>query len=124
MRLIKQSLMPFKILLLAGLLAASSVQANTNINQFILLQDGTRTEAVLEFSQVPAYKLFALQAPNRAVLDIDAAAVASGLSLPAANGLVLSVRQGKTASGLRFVFDLASDASLSAQVDTLSLIHI
>ena len=110
--------MPFKTLLLVALLAASSVQANTNINQFILLQDGTRTEAVLEFSQTPAYKLFALQAPNRAVLDIDAAAVTSGLSLPAANGLVLSVRQGKTANGLRFVFDLASDASLSARVDT------
>jgi N-acetylmuramoyl-L-alanine amidase len=110
--------MPFKTLLLAGLLAASPLQANTNINQFILLQDGTRTEAVLEFSQTPVYKLFTLQSPNRAVLDIDAAVVASGLDLPAANGLVLSVRQGKTANGLRFVFDLASDASLSAQVDT------
>jgi N-acetylmuramoyl-L-alanine amidase len=118
MRLIRQPLIPFKILLLAGFLVACSVQANTNINEFILLQDGTRTEAVLEFSQTPAYKLFALQAPNRAVLDIDAAAVASGLNLPAANGLVLSVRQGKTANGLRFVFDLASDASLSARVDT------
>jgi hypothetical protein len=48
--------MPFKTLLLAGLLAASPLQANTNINQFILLQDGTRTEAVLEFSQTPVYK--------------------------------------------------------------------
>lgn len=110
--------MLIKYLLLAGLLGASAVQGNTNIKQFILLQDGARTEAVLELSQTPVYKLFTLQAPNRAVLDIDSASVASGLALPAANGMVLSVRQGKTATGLRFVFDLAAEVAVTARVDT------
>lgn len=118
MRLISLQFNPINGLLLAALLAVAPVRAATDITQFILMQEGQRTEAVIEFSDMPAYKAFLLQSPNRAVLDIDAASIPSGLKLPAANGVVLSVRQGKTAKGIRLVFDLASDAVLSSRLES------
>lgn len=118
MRLILLQFTPIKGLLLAALLAVAPAQAATDITQFILMQEGQRTEAVIEFSEVPAYKAFLLQSPNRAVLDIEGTSIPAGLKLPAANGVVLAVRQGKTAKGIRVVFDLASDAALTSRIET------
>ena len=51
-------------------------------------------------------------------MDIDNAILGQGFKLPAANGSVLSVRQGKTPTGIRLVFDLAGNSLVNSAIDT------
>ncbi len=88
------------------------------IQKMLLLQDGQTTKAYINLSQSTAFKAFMLQSPTRAVVDITGAEMGPEFKLPNANGIVLSVRQGKTPTGIRVVFDLAQDASLNSVLDS------
>lgn len=92
----------------------------SQLKQIILLQDGQSTKAFIDVSQQGQYKAFMLQSPTRAVVDITGAEPGPEFKLPASNGLVLSVRQGKTPTGIRLVLDLAQNASLKSSWDNAS----
>lgn len=114
MRISLNRILGLVVLACAGLASAASA---TQVSQILLLQDDTATRAFVEVSQQSVYKVFLLKTPDRAVLDIEGAEFAPQFKLPAANGVVLAVRQGKTPTGLRVVFDLAQGAQLKDRVD-------
>ena len=65
------------------------------------------TRAVFDVSGPLQYKLFALANPDRLVLDVQGASLASGFAASDPNGLLQGVRTGKQgASDVRVVFDL------------------
>jgi N-acetylmuramoyl-L-alanine amidase len=69
------------------------------------------TRAVFDVSGPHEYKLFSLTNPDRLVLDIQDAVLASGFKASDANGLLAGVRTGKQGpSSLRVVFDLKEGA--------------
>jgi N-acetylmuramoyl-L-alanine amidase len=92
----------------------------SQLKQVILLQDGQSTKAFIDVSQQGQYKAFMLQSPTRAVVDIADAELGPEFKLPASNGLVISVRQGKTPTGVRLVLDLAQNANLKSSWDNTS----
>jgi N-acetylmuramoyl-L-alanine amidase len=99
----------------------SSVSASAaELRKMVLLQDGSSTKALIDLSQQSQYKAFMLQSPNRAVIDLNGTELGPDFKLPASNGLVVSVRQGKTPSGIRLVLDLAENADLKTSWDTSS----
>jgi len=107
-----------RLLCLALLLAAGHASAaGVTLSGIVLLQDGDSTKALIDLSGPASYKSFTLKAPDRAVLDIDGAQLAPQFALPPANGIVLSVRQGKTPTGVRLVFDLVQGAELATRLD-------
>lgn len=107
------------LILMAFLIAIGSASAaETSISRITLVQDESSTKAYIDLSSQTGFKSFTLQGPNRAVLDIDNAILGQGFKLPAANGSVLSVRQGKTPTGIRLVFDLAVDSHVDSAIDT------
>ena len=107
-----------RLLCLALLLAAGhALAAGVTLSGIVLLQDGDSTKALIDLSGPASYKSFTLKAPDRAVLDIDGAQLAPQFALPPANGIVLSVRQGKTPTGVRLVFDLVQGAELATRLD-------
>ncbi|MFM6988518.1 MAG: N-acetylmuramoyl-L-alanine amidase [Arenimonas sp.] len=107
-----------RLLCLALLLAAGHASAaGVTLSGIVLLQDGDSTKALIDLSGPADYKTFTLKAPDRAVLDIDGAQLAPQFALPPANGIVLSVRQGKTPTGIRLVFDLVQGAELATRLD-------
>lgn len=110
---------PVVFLALCAALWSLSATAS-ELRQIILLQDGQSTKAFIDLSQQSQYKAFMLQSPTRAVIDIDGANLGPEFKLPASNGLVLSVRQGKTPTGIRLVLDLAQNASLKSAWDKAS----
>jgi N-acetylmuramoyl-L-alanine amidase len=64
------------------------------------------TRAVIDLSQEARYKVFALSAPERLVIDLEQASVREGLA-PDPRGLITGVRYGKPTKGvLRIVLDL------------------
>lgn len=106
------------LILMAFLIAIGSASAaETAISRITLVHDESATKAYIDLSSQTGFKSFTLQGPNRAVLDIDNAILGQGFKLPAANGSVLSVRQGKTPTGIRLVFDLADDNHVSSAID-------
>lgn len=120
------SLMRFTLIKIVGFLIAaclsisSALAVNSQISQMILLQDEQSTKAFITLTQITNYKAFLLQNPNRAVIDIDAAEISPEFKLPNSNGVVLSVRQGKTPTGIRLVLDLAQNSSLNYSIDSSS----
>ena len=109
------------VVIFALCVALSSLSANaTELRQIILLQDGQSTKAFIDLSQQSQYKAFMLQSPTRAVIDVDGADLGPEFRLPASNGMVLSVRQGKTPTGIRLVLDLAQNANLKSSWDKAS----
>ncbi|MBP7917067.1 MAG: N-acetylmuramoyl-L-alanine amidase, partial [Arenimonas sp.] len=107
---------PVVFLALCAALWSLSATAS-ELRQIILLQDEASTKAFIDLSQQSQYKAFMLQSPTRAVIDIDGANLSPEFKLPGSNGLVLSVRQGKTPTGIRLVLDLANSASLNSSWD-------
>lgn len=72
---------------------------------------GTRAEILLEGKG--EYQTISLAGPDRLVVDLPASRAAQGLKLPAAAGIVKSVRTGTPAPDtLRIVFDLSSPVAL------------
>jgi len=97
-------------------LVAGSANAGNAVSNMVLLQDGNATKALIDIAEKPNFKSFVLASPSRAVLDIDAVQPLASSALPAPNGMVLSVRQGKTATGIRLVFDLAQPANVESRI--------
>mgnify|MGYP001764935078 CR=1 FL=1 len=107
------------LILMAFFIAIGPVSAaETTVSGMILVQAEQSTKAYIELSDRTGFKAFRLQNPSRAVVDIDGAVLGSRFALPAANGNVLSVRQGKTPTGIRLVFDLAADQGMSSTLET------
>lgn len=78
---------------------------------------GTRAEIVLDRSG--EFKVIRLKAPERLVIDLPASKVSSSLRLPAASGIVTSVRTGQPVAGTaRVVFELAeATAALQPRIE-------
>ncbi|MDQ3617404.1 MAG: N-acetylmuramoyl-L-alanine amidase [Pseudomonadota bacterium] len=67
---------------------------------------GTRAEIALD--REAEFKIIRLSGPDRLVVDLPAATLASGLRMPAASGIVKAIRTGQPTPGTaRIVFDLA-----------------
>lgn len=74
-----------------------------------LSQGATGTRAEIELRGTGEFKTISLSGPDRLVVDLPASSARAGLKLPAATGIVDSVRTGQPAPGtLRIVFDLSS----------------
>ncbi|NUS37532.1 MAG: AMIN domain-containing protein, partial [Lysobacter sp.] len=74
-----------------------------------LRSGATGTRAELRLDREAAYRLISLSAPERLVVDLPGVRQDRGLRLPAASGLIRSIRSGQPTPGtLRIVFDLAS----------------
>ena len=72
-------------------------------------------QLVLGLSDIATPKVFALDSPNRVVIDLPATRLASGARMPAATGPVKSIRSGmQDKRTLRLVLEL--DRSLAPQV--------
>jgi N-acetylmuramoyl-L-alanine amidase len=70
--------------------------------------DGARVE--LDTSAQTSQKLFALDHPDRIVIDLRNTRLASGVRMPAGSGVVETIRTGERPGGtLRVVIDLKSD---------------
>lgn len=104
------------VLLAAG--ATSAIAAD--LRELKLIEAEGNTRAVLELSSRTEYKLFTLDNPRRLVLDLSDSRSASGLRLPAPNGVVAGVRTGQPSPGvLRVVFDLGSAAQPRSRIEQL-----
>ncbi len=81
----------------------------------------TGTRAEIQLAGSGGFKTLSLVNPNRLVVDFPDSAAARGLTLPAATGLVTSVRTGQPVPGtFRVVFELASPVTaLKPQMQTL-----
>lgn len=72
---------------------------------------GTRAEIALD--RTSEYKVINLKGPDRLVIDMPASSLARGFRLPAATGVVKSVRTGEPTPGTaRVVFDLAQPVAV------------
>lgn len=75
----------------------------------------TGTRAELQLDGAGAYTTISLHGPERLVVDLPASKASAGLKLPAAAGVVRSVRTGQPVPGtLRVVFDLDSSVTMLA----------
>jgi N-acetylmuramoyl-L-alanine amidase len=75
--------------------------------QALRVWDGPeQTRAVFDVSGPVEYKLFALENPDRLVLDLRGASLAKGFASGETRGLLQGVRTGKQGEDLRVVFDL------------------
>ncbi|MCC8539146.1 N-acetylmuramoyl-L-alanine amidase [Xanthomonas codiaei] len=81
----------------------------------------TGTRAEIQLAGSGGFKTLSLANPHRLVVDFPDSAAARGLKLPAAAGLVTSVRTGQPVPGtFRVVFELASPVTaLKPQMQTL-----
>ncbi len=93
------------VALLAALAAAAA--APTQVNDVRLWSGPEGTRLVLDLSAPAKYEVFAVENPDRIVIDLENAELASPGMLPAGQGPVKSVRSGpQAAHGLRVVLDL------------------
>jgi len=78
------------------------------------LRDGaTGTRAEIALDRAAEFKVISLKGPDRLVIDLPASSIARGFRLPAANGVVKSVRTGEPTPGTaRIVFDLAQPVAV------------
>ncbi len=87
---------------------ASSVLAG-EVRSVSVDSTATGTRAEIQLEGQGDYKTISLAGPDRLVVDLPASSVARGLKLPAAAGIVKSVRTGQpTPDTLRIVFDLSA----------------
>ena len=93
------------LLTLAVLPTASAAE----LRSMQLSSAGESAVMTLRLTDGPAAKVFTLDGPDRAVIDLPDTHVRHGLGLPAATGLVSAVRLGKQPHGtLRIVLELKS----------------
>ncbi|MEO6185404.1 MAG: N-acetylmuramoyl-L-alanine amidase [Steroidobacteraceae bacterium] len=105
--------------ILALLLAAPVAMAATTLRKVELSAPGADSaRLVLTLSGVPAQKVFALDNPQRIVIDLPATHLGAGVKLPPAAGPVRSVRSG-TQSGktLRLVVELTRQLAPNVSVN-------
>ncbi|WP_115556212.1 N-acetylmuramoyl-L-alanine amidase [Xanthomonas campestris] len=111
----------FAFALTAGLsLAVFSAWAG-EIKQVDVSTGATGTRAEIQLAGSGGFKTLSLVNPNRLVVDFPASSAKNGLKLPAAAGLVTSVRTGQPVPGtFRVVFELATPVTaLKPQMQTL-----
>jgi N-acetylmuramoyl-L-alanine amidase len=100
---------------LALLLVLSShvtVAGATTVEALRLWSGPEGTRVVLDLSAPTEHRLFALRNPDRIVVDLDDARLASSLGRPQSKGLVSAVRTGRRPGGdLRVVLDLKRAAT-------------
>jgi N-acetylmuramoyl-L-alanine amidase len=111
---------PAPILLYATLLAAACSANAGELRSLTLVQDDAVTRASLDLPAIADARVFTLANPARLVVDLPATALAPGVHLPGANGLVANVRSGQPEPGtLRIVFDLDGTATESHRIDRI-----
>ncbi len=94
------------------LVAWLGVARAAEVRDVRLVAAESSTQLVVELSGAASHKLFTLGNPNRVVLDLTSTTLPSRIRLPAAGGLVTSVRSGKQPkSTLRLVLDVAQAVS-------------
>ena len=78
------------------------------------LRDGaTGTRAEIALDRAAEFKVISLKGPDRLVIDLPASSLGRGFRLPAADGVVKSVRTGEPTPGTaRIVFDLAQPVAV------------
>ncbi len=78
------------------------------------LRDGaTGTRAEIALDREATYKVIHLKGPDRLVIDLPASSLSKNFRVPAATGVVKSVRTGEPAAGTaRIVFDLAQPVAV------------
>lgn len=85
----------------------------------VLETDGGRLRLRLQLDAAVDYRVFALSAPERLVIDLPGiAAPAPPIPLPEADAVVAAIRSAAQADGLRIVLDLRRPVAASAQWDT------
>ncbi len=93
---------------LSALLIAGLAHAASSRVEALRVWDGPdATRAVFDVSGPLDYKVFALENPDRLVLDLKGASLASGFAPGETRGLLQGVRTGSQGDDLRVVFDLA-----------------
>lgn len=104
-----------QLLLGAALIAALAwnLAHASEINGLQLNTGPTGTRAELQLDAETEFKIISLANPDRLVVDLPGARLDRGFKLPAAAGLVKSVRSGQPEPGTtRIVFDLASPVAV------------
>ncbi len=100
------------------LLLAFNSAAAADLREMKLLQDEQGTRAVLDIQGPSDYKLFALDHPERLVLDLRQTRLAPGFKLPPPNGAIANVRTGKpTPDTLRIVFDMGDSVTTISRIE-------
>lgn len=120
-----------KFLLGAALLSALAwnLAHASEIKGLELRSGATGTRAEIALDRSADYRVISLQGPERLVIDLPASSLGKGVALPAAAGIVKTVRVGQPAPGTaRIVFDLTEKVAVlkprlepSAQGTTLVL---
>ena len=98
-------------LALIGLLGAfsSALAAPARVTDVRLWSGPEGTRLVVDLSAPARYEVFAVENPDRIVIDLENADLATAKGLPAGQGPVKAVRSGPQADhGLRLVLDLSS----------------
>ena len=105
------------VLSCASLAPAAKSQASAapaKLEALRLQSDGDATRVLLDLSAASGHRFFILDAPRRAVIDIEDAEDALRGPLPAAAGAVAALRVGAQQGGvLRIVVELGKDARAS-----------
>src|SRR5512140_3063096 len=96
------------VALVLSLLAQAAIAAPSRVTDVRLWSGPEGTRLVLELSGPVKHEVFTLDHPDRIVVDLDNAELATRKGLPSGQGPVTSVRSGpQPGHGLRFVLDLS-----------------
>ncbi len=110
-----------KCLLGLALLAALAwnLAHASEIKGLELSEGATGTRAEIALDRAAEFKVINLKGPDRLVIDLPASALVQGFRLPAATGVVKSIRTGEPTPGTaRIVFDLAQPvAALKPRIE-------
>jgi N-acetylmuramoyl-L-alanine amidase len=90
------------------LLAVTTAEAGTTVENIRIWSDDSKTRVVLDLSRASVHKIFTLRGPDRLVVDLKDGRLANKLSnMPEGSGSVRSIRSAVRANGqLRVVLDL------------------
>jgi N-acetylmuramoyl-L-alanine amidase len=95
-----------------ALASGAALAGPARVQQMELSAEGRETRLVLRLNEPSAYRMFTLSAPDRVVLDVTTARLAtSALPLPTGAGIIRQVRAANRPDGsVRIVLDLAGRA--------------
>ena len=95
----------------ALLLGSAGLARAADVNGVRVWSGPESTRVVFELSAPVDHRVFALNDPDRLVIDLEASSASASLSLPEGKGLVTAVRSGDRPDGaLRIVLDLKQAA--------------
>src|SRR5689334_14078155 len=94
-----------------GLAAASAMAAQPQVSGIELRQQGDMTRLAIELSQRAEYRVFFLNEPMRAIIDLPPVGWSLPGTMPAPRGLIAGYRYGLfDATTARLVIDLSGPA--------------